>query len=246
MRAFLLAFAAAAATATLTTGAVAQTVYFPPETTFTPVTPCRVFDTRKASRPARIPANGARAFRVLGTSGFAEQGGVDGGCGVPDWASAVSVAITTSPANKAGSLVAWSGQGARPAATLLAYGTQPASGTATVSTFMFGLAVGLDGPATDVTGDVTGYFAPKMWGVIGDNAVIVKNSGRVVSAAIQITGNYRVNFDRDITSCAVTATSQTFGVTVSQGGTQLTTAFVYTRNASGASVPGSFSISVDC
>lgn len=227
-------------------GAQAQTPYTPPEMTFTPVTPCRVFDTRKGTRPARIPANSARGFRVLGTTGFAEQGGADGGCGVPEWAAAVSISVSTFTANKAGTLVVWSGQGAKPRASLLSYGLEPATGAASVGTFMFGVGVGLDGPATDVTGDVTGYYALKMWGVIGDGGNVVKSSGRITSASIQFTGNYRVVFDRDITDCAVTATSQTFGLSASQGGTLGTSAFVYFRNASGAGVPGSFSINVDC
>jgi len=226
--------------------AAAQTPFIPPETTFTPLTPCRAFDTRLGARPARIPANSARAFRINGATGFVEQGGKDGGCGVPDWASAVALSISAFPANKSSTLVAWSGQGAKPAAASMSYGTQLNTSLVTSQTFMFGVAIGLNGPAADVAGDVVGYFAPKMWGVIGENGVVVKNSGRVVSASIQITGNYRVIFDRDITACVVTATSQSFGVIVSQGGTQFASAFVYARNASGASVPGAFSINVDC
>jgi hypothetical protein len=49
---------------------------------YTPVVPCRVFDTRSAS--AGILVGGTqRNFVVAGTTGFAAQGGNSVGCGVP-------------------------------------------------------------------------------------------------------------------------------------------------------------------
>jgi hypothetical protein len=47
---------------------------------YTPVSPCRIIDTRVAG--GQIAANTSRAFRVTGT-GFTGQGGSPGSCGVP-------------------------------------------------------------------------------------------------------------------------------------------------------------------
>jgi len=47
---------------------------------YTPVTPCRIIDTRYAGGP--IPAGTTRSFLVTGTN-YSAQGGIATGCGVP-------------------------------------------------------------------------------------------------------------------------------------------------------------------
>jgi hypothetical protein len=59
---------------------------------FTPVAPCRIIDTR-ASVGGPMLAGTVRPFLVAGTGGFTTQGGNDGGCGVPEGATAVAINI---------------------------------------------------------------------------------------------------------------------------------------------------------
>lgn len=56
---------------------------------FTPMTPCRIVDTRLAG--GILTAGTTRSFKVRGTGGFDAQGGMTGGCGVPPEASAVLI-----------------------------------------------------------------------------------------------------------------------------------------------------------
>jgi hypothetical protein len=56
---------------------------------FTPIVPCRIIDTRNAGGP--IPDGTTRSFFVAGTSGFTQQGGTSGGCGIPFPAAVAAV-----------------------------------------------------------------------------------------------------------------------------------------------------------
>src|SRR5262245_22785889 len=49
---------------------------------YTPVTACRVFDTRLTAE-GRIAPGATRDFLIAGMQGFTAQGGAYGGCGVP-------------------------------------------------------------------------------------------------------------------------------------------------------------------
>jgi hypothetical protein len=73
--------------------------------TFTPLEPCRIFDTRLMGPPpgTSLPAGSpgaSRGFIVAGTAGFEFQGGTTGGCGVP--LEAASVLINFVALNPAG------------------------------------------------------------------------------------------------------------------------------------------------
>jgi hypothetical protein len=57
---------------------------------FTPLDPCRIIDTRLAAGGILVAAT-LRHFKVVGTTGFPEQGGTNGGCGVPEGASSVLI-----------------------------------------------------------------------------------------------------------------------------------------------------------
>ena len=144
---------------------------------YTPVTPCRVFDSRvSAGGPGPIAANTQRNVYVVGTLNFPTQGGVAGGCGVPVGAtSAIINFVTVLPAG-AGDIRAWAvtpGPAAQlpaPTAAVINYGTvaglpaiangvavplcNPAAGTCTVGD----LRLQADTNSTDILGDVVGYF----------------------------------------------------------------------------------------
>jgi hypothetical protein len=64
---------------------------------YTPVTPCRLFDTRNAAEGILV-GNTQRNFLVTGTTGFATQGGSVGGCGIP-FGPATSVIINFAAIN---------------------------------------------------------------------------------------------------------------------------------------------------
>ena len=141
--------------------------------TYTPVTPCRVFDTRVSA--AGILVGGTqRNFLVAGASGFAAQGGNAAGCGVPFGPNrATAVVINLAAVNPAGggNLRAWavaSPQPAAPAAAVLTYNpVMPALANAVVvpicddvatSCVAGDLRLQADVSSVHVVGDVLGYF----------------------------------------------------------------------------------------
>ena len=77
MRKLLLA---AVATLTMTTSAFAEIGSLSSDLVFTPLTPCRIVDTRVAGGP--ILANTTRGYKAWGAS-FAAQGGAATNCGIP-------------------------------------------------------------------------------------------------------------------------------------------------------------------
>jgi hypothetical protein len=140
---------------------------------YTPITPCRLFDTRLAGGP--IAAGTQRNFLVTAAN-LASQGGSGTGCGVPTSSTAAVVNFTVVTPDGPGNLRAFATATPQPAAPLAA-------------TMTFGIVTGLDAlsngsvvplcdratnscPATGelrvqmsaagghVVGDVVGYFRP--------------------------------------------------------------------------------------
>jgi hypothetical protein len=88
---------------------------------YTPITPCRIVDTRNAG--GAFTANSSRTFDFDGTSGaattYAQQGGVAASCGIPFasvYAAALNLTVTGTTAP--GYMTAW-GLGAPPNASVL-------------------------------------------------------------------------------------------------------------------------------
>jgi hypothetical protein len=140
---------------------------------FTPVEPCRIFDSRlDALGP--IQAGWARNYYVAGVSGFEEQGGAAGGCNIPlgDAAAVVINFVAVFPSED-GHLTAFAWEDPDPPlplASVLNYGDG-----------LYAIANSLPVPICDnltqdclngfdlivftnrtvhVVGDVYGYFAP--------------------------------------------------------------------------------------
>ena len=128
---------------------------------YVPVSPCRVVDTRKGGGAL---VNGAqRAFQVTGSgSGFVGQGASAAGCGVPVGAVAVEASITAVSPAVSGYARAWPNGGSVPTATFLNFSAgQSITNTGTVSLAVSGsqqLRVLNVGGATQYVIDIQGYF----------------------------------------------------------------------------------------
>lgn len=182
-----------------------------PNAVFTPLTPCRVVDTRIAAAGA-LPANTARDFKVRGNGGaFVTQGGNNGGCQVPTSAVAVEVTITAVDAGR-GYLRAWPSGGPVPTATFLNFTELlNVSNTGTIDICDTGCAVNKDlqikafQASTDVVVDVQGFYASPPAAVFSAAGSVIRGN-RVVTSTHPGTGQYTVTFDRTIASCAIVAT----------------------------------------
>jgi hypothetical protein len=171
---------------------------------YTPVTPCRVFDTRSASAGI-LAANTQRNFFVTGNSSFANQGGSAVGCGIP-FGPATSVVINFVAVNPAGAgnLRAWAVADPQPPAPLaavvnysatlaaLANGIAVPICDAALSACVSDLRLQADVSSVHVVGDVVGYFARPTNAVTflnndsAPNAVDI-DQGRVICQTADIT-----------------------------------------------------------
>ena len=131
---------------------------------YTPISPCRVVDTRTSS--GVIPANGTRDFAVINSDSYNAQGGTSGDCGTNGVrASAVALNVTAVLPSANGFATAYALQTARPSTSSINY----AAGAIVNNT----LVVKIPNPFVaqrDITVfsfasshfvvDVVGYFAP--------------------------------------------------------------------------------------
>jgi hypothetical protein len=211
----------------------------PPETVFTAVAPCRALLT-----PTKIPANTSRLVQIVG-SGFGSQGGPTGGCGVPASATAVAMSFTAYGASSPGYLTAYAAGAARPGVTSVSY---PVNGAATAGTIV---QLGDQGrislfAAKDVTvaGDVTGYYAPKLFAFVAKNGTLYR--GNRVTAVIRPTyAKYSVFFDRNIDNCVAHVTSEyaPYFMSAQVTGDKVD---VYTYDKTGTASEYYFYLSVNC
>jgi hypothetical protein len=138
---------------------------------FVPVSPCRIIDTRLAGGVIAPGPSSQRSFLVAGTTGFENQGGMAGGCGVPQGATlpqaaAVVINFVAVGPQGPGDMRAWPYGQPRPTSSIINYAQVGGLNIAN------GLVVPISGVATqpdditvqaDVSGaylvaDVTGYF----------------------------------------------------------------------------------------
>ena len=130
--------------------------------TFTPVTPCRLADTRFA--PAGpLPPRAARAFSATSNSAIASAGGNPAGCGIPAGPTALALTITAVLPPQVGNIVAYADGTPVPLSSALNFlaGQIIANTTVVPSTSAVGNNFDLfnnrDG-ATQVVVDVVGYY----------------------------------------------------------------------------------------
>ncbi|HEX6737339.1 MAG TPA: hypothetical protein VF310_03595, partial [Vicinamibacteria bacterium] len=137
---------------------------------YTPLTPCRIADTRVG---APLAVGVPRDLRVTGL-GLEGQGGSAAGCQVPATATVALLNLVAVNPTGPGNLRAWAPPAAPPQASALNYAAVPGAGlnlanALPVAICTFGvcpaeLRIQADGSATHVVVDVLGYFAPAGFG----------------------------------------------------------------------------------
>ena len=217
-----------------------------PEMSFVPVTPCRIVDTRVAV--GRFGSGTTRSYYVGGTFGFAPQGGLSGGCGIPVGAKAVSATITAVSPSARGYVRAWPAGGAEPTATALNYAAA-SIGTGTTVALRSGAGTDVTiknyGGPTHIVIDVNGYYLPQLTAYISSDGTVLDQSGRLVSATRNSTGTYTLVWDRDISSCVGVGSSDITGHIVSVY-TSGTSSYVYVDNNAGEAADYWTNVVVHC
>lgn len=139
---------------------------------YVPVAPCRVIDTRKDTRsPGGImQIDQPRHFEVAGTTGFEQQGGTAGGCGIPlgatnPQAAAVMINLIAIDPEGRGNMGAWEFNQPEPFASVINYqkiDMNIANGLiipiAGVSSLQYDLTVEARISRVHLIADVIGYF----------------------------------------------------------------------------------------
>ncbi len=224
------------------------------QTEYVPITPCRIVDTRDSIHGI-LKANVAQAFAVGGTSGFTAQGGKNGGCGIPQSATAIATNITATGIGGTGVIQAWPRGAARPTAIVLAFNrnmggitvganltVNPASTT--------GLLIEALRANTHFVIDVDGYYREPITATVNFDGTSGVHSSHVTSTGRNpgnTSGVYVVNFDQTITDCSITATAITTGtflVTALDSGTNAILLIV--RNTSSALVDSTVAVTLTC
>ncbi|MFT4108826.1 hypothetical protein [Propionicimonas sp.] len=184
-----------------------------PGTDFVPIAPCVIVDTRhgNSANAKKLKNKTSRSYAVAGGS---DQGGVAGGCGVPTTARAVALTAVAQSPSKKGSLKIWAAGAAEPQATFLNYGSFTMSGSGVVAVQAGtnpGLTVKNFTASTNLVLSVSGYYLPKLAGMVAPNGSIYAGSPGIVSAQNTGAGVYTVTFDRPITYCTPIASTYNAG-----------------------------------
>jgi hypothetical protein len=157
---------------------------------FTPVTPCRIVDTRFQSVPARIGPDAGVYYYVTGTT-YAAQGGVATSCGIPTSPkpSAISINVATTNQSSTGSVRVIATGAGNPNVSLMNYSPiQNLSNAAVVASYTGSgqeIYVYSASAATDVVIDIMGYFtSPAVTPV--DNEIMIGSLSVAASATFDI------------------------------------------------------------
>jgi hypothetical protein len=123
------------------------------DTTYVPVTPARVLDTRSGlgAPKAKVTSGGTVALQVGGANG------------IPAGAAAVAINLLAVDETGSGFLTAYADGSGTPGTSGLQFGTAPIAGLAIVPVGADGkidIQASANGESTDVVGDISGYFTP--------------------------------------------------------------------------------------
>ncbi|MET0313013.1 MAG: hypothetical protein ABW275_01315, partial [Hansschlegelia sp.] len=151
------------------------------------VTPCRAFDTRAT---APVAANTTRSFHISGSHDFPGQGGPEHGCGVPTYATSVSMSLTAVNEADAGYLTAFAYKAARPLITSLYYQRNVTVVSGLISAINQGNISIYSSKQTHVVGDVTGYFAPPITASVNPTGQAYHKTSRVLSVQQNVLTGY--------------------------------------------------------
>lgn len=207
---------------------------------YTLIQPCRAFGAQA------LATGQTKDFQITGNGNFASQGGSAAGCGVPPYAKAVSINLSANASPSGGYLTAFAFGAPRPGIGSLnmASNTSNTAGSIVALGSTGRIAV-YGSRATNVFGDVTGYFEAQLWAYVSSSGTLLDSSGRIASVSRTSAGLYTVIFDRNISSCAGTASSDITGHIMSVYTTG-TTAYVYSVNNAGAAEDYWFNLHVKC
>ena len=151
---------------TLTSTTFAQMGTLDKDLVFTPITPCRLFDTRVSQGgTGGIFAGGTKGFAVWGQTSFASQGGAASNCGLTANAdtAAVAVNLTVVMPTAGGYITAYPAGVVLPTAATVNFNAGDIKGNFTiVKVQQTGVAPNLNiysSSTTDVVGDVVGFYS---------------------------------------------------------------------------------------
>lgn len=174
-------------------------------------TGCRIFDTRYGG--GAFNAGQSRDLSVLDAS-IPAQGGVAGGCGIPAYAVAVDMSLSTtggSPTNVG--FVQVGPGGVAPNATVLQFLKGQGTSVTTSAPLATNskMRIKVNGAQTHLVGDVLGYWKPAMHISLGDDGSVFAASGVVdVAKDPSFAGDYYVQFQQDLSLCSAVAAPSYF------------------------------------
>lgn len=172
------------------------------ETRFTPTPPCRIADTRVAG--GKLTVGTTRAFQVTGTTGFTAEGGTSAGCNVPANATAIAATVVAVDEAGPGFLIGWAKGGTQPGSSFANYANTNLVSTGVTLPINSQLDIVAGVNATDVVIDIDGYYIKPMYADVNSNGTLA-NGSRVTSSSAVGTGEYEVDFDRNVSHCAYAA-----------------------------------------
>ena len=183
------------------------------EDSFTPISPCRIVDTR-IGEGGRVTAT-PRVILVDGITNYAVQGGNTSGCGIPADATGISANVVTTNESAAGYLKAYPYGAAVPNASIINFTTVPIANDVSLAVNP-GTGGGLDvmtgGAATHVVIDVTGYYQQQIAAYVNADGTVFSHTSRVVSVAHPSAGFYQVTLDTPAENCAAHVDGFHFGM----------------------------------
>ena len=156
-----------AAMVTFVTSSFAQLGSATSDLVYTPVTPCRVFDTRPSQGGSGpIAAAGTKDFTIWGVSSYAGQGGSSSNCGITAGINTAAVALNVTVVTPAagGFVAAYPFGTARPTSATVNFQTGDiARGNFTIAKVSQSVSTQdltvYSTSNADVVGDVVGYYA---------------------------------------------------------------------------------------
>jgi hypothetical protein len=184
------------------------------ESTYVPIAPCRIVDSRIAG--GHLLNGGTRSFAVSGTTGFTTQGGSSAGCGIPTGANAIAAVFAAVSPHAGGYFKAYPAGQTAPASSILNYGAATTSSgvTLAIATGVTpALTVFNHGGPTYIVIDVTGYYQTQISADILGGGTFFNHTPRVLSVTHTVgSGLYAVVVDRpdEVCTAHVSAVDQGF------------------------------------